>query len=91
MFASKCWELKRNTYQILEQFNTKAMKPLYFEVLNDLLLFCSVVSRKFDIDLRNYYVIQGARRRSNVILPEIRYEAQRLNFWLRTGFWVNNV
>ena len=108
MFASECWELKRNEYQILEQFNKKVMKwmtnrscykegivqsnklpQLYFKVLKDLLLFSSIVSGKCDVDLRNYYVIQWAGRRSRVILPEIRYEAQRLNFWYRTGFRVN--
>ena len=108
MFASECWELKRNEYQILERFNKKVMKwmtnrncykeaivqsnilpPLYFKVLKDLLLISSIVSGKYDVDLRNYYVIQWAGRRSRVILPEIRYEAQRLNFWYRTGFRVN--
>ena len=108
MFASECWELKRNKYQILERFNKKFMKwmtdrncykeaivpsnilpPLYFKVLKDLLLFSSIVSGKYDVDLSNYYVIQWAGRRSRVILPEIRYEAQRLSFWYRTGFRVN--
>ena len=107
MFASECWELKRNKYQIVERFNKKVMKwmtnrncykeaivqsnklpPLYFKVLKDL-LFSSIVSGKYDVDLRNYYVIQWAGRRSRVILPEIRYEAQRLNFWYGTGFRVN--
>ena len=107
MFASECWELKRNENQILERFNKKVMKwmtnrncykeaivqsnilpPLYFKVLKDL-LFSSIVSGKYDVDLRNYYVIHWAGRRSRVILPEIRYEAQRNNFWYRTGFRVN--
>ena len=107
MFASECWELKRNEYQILEWFNKKVMKwmtnrncykeaivqsnilpPLYFKVLKDL-LFSSIVSGKYDFDLRNYYVIQWAGRRSKVILPEIRFEAQRLNFWYRIEFRVN--
>ena len=26
MFASECWELKRNKYQIVERFNKKVMK-----------------------------------------------------------------
>ena len=108
MFASDCWELKRNEYQILERFNKKVMKwitnrscykeaivqsnilpPLYPKVLNDFLLFSSILSGKYDVGLRNFHVIQWAGRRSRVILPEIRYEAQRLNFWYRTGFGVN--
>ena len=81
MFASECWELKRNEHQILERFNKKVMKwmtnrncykeaivqsnmlpPLYFKVLKDLLLFSSIVSGKYDVDLSNYYVIQWAGR-----------------------------
>ena len=108
MFASECWELKRNEYEIVERFNKKVMKwmtnrncykeaivqsnilpPLYFKVLKELLLFSSIVSGKYYVDLRNYYVIQLAGRSSRVILPEIRYEAQRLKFWYRTGFRVN--
>ena len=108
MFASECWELKRNEYQIVERSNKKFMKwmtnincyeeaivqsnilpPLYLKVLKNLLLFSSIVSEKYVVDLRNYYVIQWAGRRSRVILPENRYEAQRPNFWFRTRFRVN--
>ena len=58
------------------------LPPLYLKVLKDLLLFSSIVSGKYDVDLCNYYVIQWAGR-SRVILSEIRYEAQRLNFFGR--------
>ena len=82
------WMTNRNCYkEAIVQSNI--LPPLYFKVLKDLLLFSSIVSGQYDVDFRNYYVIQWAGRRSRVILPEIRYEAQRLNFWYRTGFRVN--
>ena len=57
------------------------LPPLHFKVLKYLLLFSSILSGKYDVDLRNNYVFQWTGRRSRVILPDIRYEVQRLNFW----------
>ena len=65
------------------------LPPLYFKVLKNCLLFSSIVSGKYDVDLRKYYVILWAGRRFSVMLPEIRYEAQRFNFCYRTGYRLN--
>ena len=84
------WLTNRKCYkEAIVQSNT--LLPLYFKVLKDLLSFSSIVSGKYDFDLSNYYVIQWAGRKSRIILPEIRYEVQRLNFWCRNGFRVNMI
>ena len=57
------------------------LPPLYYKVLKDLLLFHSIVSGKYAVDFSKHLTIQWSGRRTWVRLPEIRYEAQRQNFW----------
>ena len=65
------------------------LPPLYYKVLKDLLLFHSIVSGKYAVDFSKHLTIQWSGRQTWIRLPEIRYEAQRQNFWYRTGFRIN--
>ena len=64
------------------------LPPLYLKVLKDLLLFSKIVSGNYDVDFSMFYEVNWSAYRIRVKLPEIRYEAQRHNFWYRTGFRV---
>ena len=65
------------------------LPPLYLKVLKDLLLFSKIMSGNYDVDFSIFYEINWSAYRIRVKLLEIPYEAQRHNFWYRTGFRVN--
>ena len=65
------------------------LPPLYYKVLKDLFVFQSIVSGKYTVDFTKRLTIQWSGRRTWIRLTEIRYEAQRQNFWYRTGFRIN--
>ena len=63
------------------------LSSLYLKVLKDLLLFSKIVTGHYDADFSEFLEVNWSAYR--IKLPEIRYEAQRHNFWYRTGFRVN--
>ena len=65
------------------------LPPLYLKVLKDLLLFFKIVSGNYDVDFSMFHEVNWSAYKIRVKLPEIRFEAQRHNFWYRTGFRVN--
>ena len=44
---------------------------------------------RYDVDFTSNLVYQSTSRRKRLILPEIKYEAQRHSFWYRSGFRAN--
>ena len=66
------------------------LPPLYFKVLEDLLLFSNILEGRHDVDFSKGFKITNSGRRRDV-LPDTRYEIQRQNFWYRIGFRINVV
>ena len=65
------------------------LPPLFLKVLKDLLLFSKNMSRNYDIDFSMFFEVSWSAYRIRVKLPQIRYEAQRHNFWYRKWFRVS--
>ena len=60
---------------------------MYLKVLKDLLLFSKMTS--LEMFFSEFYEVNWIACRTKFDVPEIRYEAQRHNFWYKTGLRVN--
>ena len=85
----KCIDENLDCKDALVQSNL--LKPLYFKVLKDLLLFSKILEGRHDVGFSKQFKITNSGRRRRVVLPDTRYEIQRPNFWYRTGFRINVV
>ena len=56
----------------------------YFQVLKDLLTLSSILIGNFDCHISDFVEINPSSREGPFILPSIRYELQRSNYWYRT-------
>ena len=65
------------------------LPPRCFKFLNDLLMFSSLATRKCNVHFSEEFQFVGNGRRQRVLLPDIRHEVQRLNFWYGRQFRVN--
>ena len=71
--------------------HSNLLPPLYFKVLKDLLLFSNILEGRYNVDFSKEFKVTNSGRRRRVVLPDVRYEIQRQNFWYRTGFRINVV
>ena len=55
----------------------------YFQVLKDLLTLSSIMIGNFDCQISDFVKINPSSREGPFILPSIRYELQRSNYWYR--------
>ena len=65
------------------------LPPRYYKVLKDFLLYSNIINDYYTVDLTEHYEIKREGRQTRIILPTTFYEAQRQNFWYRTGFRIN--
>ena len=67
---------------------TNLPPPLYFKVLKDQVLFSNIFNSQYNIDFSKHLKTSRSDRR-RIVLPDIKYEYQRQNFWYRTGLRFN--
>ena len=61
----------------------------YFKVLKDFMTLSSVLNGKFDSDVSSFVDINQQSRDGPFVLPTIKYELQRSNYWYRTCYRAN--
>ena len=54
-------------------------------------MFSNIANESYDVDFNEFLKIKDTGRKTTVELPIIKYETQRLNFWYRTGFRINEL
>ena len=69
--------------------STNLLPPLYYKVLKYFLLYSNIFNDYYAVDLTEHYGNKRGGRQTRIILPTTFYEAQRQNFWYRTGFRIN--
>ena len=78
-----------NMNYINSLFSTNLLPPLHYKVLKDFLFYSNIINDYYTVDLTEHYEIKREGRQTRIILPTTFYEAQRQNFWYRTGFRIN--
>ena len=71
--------------------STNILPSLYCKVLKDFLLYSNIINDYYTVDLTEHYEIKREGRQTRIILPTTSYEAQRQNFWYRSGFRINKI
>ena len=69
--------------------STNLLPPRYYKVLKDFLLYSNIINDYYTVDLTEHYEIKREGRQTRIIIPTTFYEAQRQNFWYRTGSRIN--
>ena len=83
------WIYNNDTYANAMK-KSNLLPPLYFKVLKDLLLYSSIINGKYSTDFTEFFNIKEDGRK-RVLLPLVRYNIERQNFWYRTGMRINMI